>query len=174
MQPYDFSVLRTLRQQEKLTLQAVSDRSGVSVAVISKLERNQSQAELETLFKLSRVFGMTAADLLGLAESQTATRKRASTYDSGGFTFQRVAFGNVEGYHGFANTGGKVSSPQIHGNDYEVCWVLNGAVTITLPNERHDLTAGDAVQFDAVLEHTYEATADCEIVVLHMPKGKRF
>lgn len=174
MNPYDFTVLRTLRQGKDLTLQEVSDRSGVSTAVISKLERNQTQAELETLFRLSRVYGMTASDLLGLAESQTATRATATHYESGGFAFQKVAYGNVEGYHGFAKTGGRVSTPQIHGDDYEVCWVLNGAVTISLPKERHELAAGEALQFDAILEHTYEATADSEIVVLHMPKGKRF
>ncbi|MEJ1974334.1 MAG: helix-turn-helix transcriptional regulator [Lacunisphaera sp.] len=33
---FDFSVLRTLRDQHELTLAALSESSGVSVAVISK------------------------------------------------------------------------------------------------------------------------------------------
>ena len=54
---FDFSVLRELRKREGLTIEATSKRSGVSPAVISKLERNQTRAELETLFRISRVFG---------------------------------------------------------------------------------------------------------------------
>ena len=37
---YDFSVVRELRQQEGQTLAQLSEASGISVPVISKLERN--------------------------------------------------------------------------------------------------------------------------------------
>ena len=43
---YDFSFLRQLRKRDDLTIGAVSARSGISAAVISKLERNQTRAEL--------------------------------------------------------------------------------------------------------------------------------
>ena len=64
---YDFSFLRQLRKRDDLTIGDVSARSGISAAVISKLERNQTRAELETLFKLSRVFGLTTNELVALA-----------------------------------------------------------------------------------------------------------
>ena len=171
---FDFSVLRELRKQAKLTIQDVSDRSGVSPAVISKLERNQSRAELATLFRLSRVFGLNTTDLISLAESRTAHKKSARDYISGDFTFQNVNYENVECYHGFGKQGARVERPEIHHDDYEVCWVLNGAIRIALPHEVHDLKAGDALQFDAILEHTYEAVEDCELLIIHLDKGKRF
>ena len=171
---FDFGVLRDLRKREALTLEEVSARSGVSISVISKLERNQTQAELETLFRLGRVFGLNTADVIALAESQTANRATSEEYRSGEFTFQRVRFGNVTGFFGHAEAGSRVSRPEIHGDDLEVCWVLAGAVTITLPHETHTLSAGDALQFDAILEHTYEAVEDCDMMVLHLGKGKRF
>ncbi len=171
---FDFSVLRDLRKRDGLTIQQVSDKSGVSPAVISKLERNQTQAELETLYKLSRVFGINAADLISLAESRMAHKKTGKRYVSGDFTFQSVTYANVECYHGFGNKGARVSRPEIHQDDYEVCWVLKGAIRIGLPHETHDLEAGQALQFDAILEHTYEALEDCEILLLHLDKGKRF
>ena len=46
---YDFSFLRELRKHEGLTIGDVSARSGISAAVISKLERNRSGVELGTL-----------------------------------------------------------------------------------------------------------------------------
>lgn len=171
---YDFSVLRQLRKRENLTIGDVSARSDVSPAVISKLERNQSQAGLETLFKLGRVFGITASELLALAESRTAMRTRATHYRSGDFSFRRIDFANVDCYHGLAQRGERVIRPEIHHDDYEICWILNGTVRVTLPKERYDLAAGEALQFDAVLEHAYEALSDCELIILHLRKDKRF
>lgn len=171
---FDFSVLRDLRKREGLTMEAVSARSGVSVAVISRLERNQSAAELETLFKLSRVFGMNTADLLALAESRSAHRAQESRHRSGGFEFREILYGNARCLYGVARKGSTLSRPEIHGDDYEICWVLKGRILFRLPHERHELRAGQAIQFDAILEHTYEAMDDSELMIVHMRKGKRF
>lgn len=171
---FDFSVLREMRKREGLTIEAVSQRSGISVAVISRLERNQSVAELETLFKLSRVFGMNAADLLALAEARSAHRTKETFHRSGGFTFREIRYGNALCLHGTAGKGSKLSRPEIHGDDYEICWVLKGRIQFRLPHEVHELQAGEAMQFDAILEHSYEALADSELMIVHMRKGKRF
>ncbi|MFT5497075.1 MAG: transcriptional regulator with XRE-family HTH domain, partial [Kiritimatiellia bacterium] len=144
---YDFSVLRDLRKRASMTIAEVSTNCGISTAVISKLERNQSMAELETLFRLGRVFGMTASELLALAERRTAQEQQSETYTSAGFTFKRISFGNVKAFHGTAPAGTEHSKPEVHRDVYEICWVLTGEVTVTLPNEIHRLTAGHSVQF---------------------------
>ncbi|HTS19872.1 MAG TPA: XRE family transcriptional regulator [Verrucomicrobiae bacterium] len=171
---YDFSFLRDLRKRDDLTIHDVSERSGISPAVISKLERNQSSAELETLFRLSRVFGMNATEMLYLAESRTAQRAVETSHVGGDFVFREVQYGNVRILFGAAPKGARVSRPEIHRDDYEVCWLLSGRLSVTLPHERHQLKPGEAIQFDAVLSHTYEAMENCQIVVLHLRKGKRF
>lgn len=171
---YDFSVLRELRKGKRLSIAEVSGQSGVSPAVISKLERNQTVAELETLFKLSRVFGMSATDLLALAESRTAHKKTATVHEAGGFTFQTIQYGNVRALHGSAKAGARVFRPEVHRDDYEVCWVLSGKILFRLPSETHPLGPGEAIQFDAILDHTYEALEDCELIIIHLRKDKRF
>lgn len=171
---YDFSVLRDLRKHAALTIEDVSARSGISAAVISKLERNQSVAELDTMFRLARVFGMNAADLLALAESRTAHIKTGSRHEGGGFKFDEVDFANVRLLRGYARAGGTVSRPEIHRDDFEVCWVLSGHLRISLPSEQHDLRAGQAIQFDAILPHSYQAVTDVEAIILHLAKPKRF
>ena len=171
---YDFSCFRALRQREGLTIGEVSQRSGISAAVISKLERNQTAAELTTLFRLARVFGVRAADLLALAESRTAQRAVAKKHVSGQFVFQEIAYGNVQLLFGEASQGAHVSRPEIHQDNYEICWVLQGRVRFKLPREQHILNAGEAIQFDALLHHTYEALADCRLIILHLRKGNRF
>lgn len=171
---YDFSVLRDLRKREQLSIADVSGQSGVSPAVISKLERNQTIAELETLFKLSRVFGMSATDLLALAESRTAHKKTATVHNAGGFHFDSIQYANVRALRGRAKAGAEISRPEVHRDDYELCWVLSGKIRFRLPAETYELDAGQAIQFDAILDHTYEAIEDSEIVIIHIRKDKRF
>jgi hypothetical protein len=52
--------------------------------------------------------------------------------------------------------------------------VLHGRVAITLPRERHVLAAGEALKFDAILEHTYEILEDAELTIVHLTKQHRF
>ncbi len=86
---YNFSVLRDLRKRAGMTIADLSERTGISPAVISKLERNQTTAELKTLFRLSRAFGLTASEMLALVESRTAQCKRESErIAERGFTLQ--------------------------------------------------------------------------------------
>jgi transcriptional regulator with XRE-family HTH domain len=171
---YDFSVLRTMRKRDGLTIAGLSIRSGVSPAVISKLERNQTSAELSTLFSLGRAFGLNAADLIRLSESRTAHRIKESSHTTGGFVFREIRFGNLRALFGEGRVGGRAVKPEIHGDDYETCWVLDGCVAIALPNEKHVLKAGECVQFDAVLEHAYEVIEDARIMIVHVKKDKRF
>ena len=70
MELFDFSILRDLRKKANLNIADVSAESGVAASVISKLERNRTRAELDTLYRLARVFGITAAELLNLAEAR--------------------------------------------------------------------------------------------------------
>lgn len=172
--PFDFSVLRELRKRSGQTIGQVSERSGVSAAVISRLERNQSTAELDTLYRLARVFSITATDLLALAERRSAQTAQESAYQSDGFRFRMVRYGNLQAFHGRAARGAHIKKPEIHHDDYELCWVLKGRIRLSLPGETHLLASGQSVQFDAILEHTYEALEDCEIIIVHVTKGKRF
>lgn len=171
---FDFSVLRRLREQHEMTLADLSAASGVSVPVISKLERNQQSAELDTLFRLARAFGLSATDLMAMAESPLAHRSGEETYRSGQFRFRQIRFANVVALLGTAPASAKVSRPEIHHDDTEVCWVLEGRLRLSLPHEQCVLATGESIQFDAIQQHTYEALADSQFVILHLRKDKRY
>lgn len=171
---YDFAVLRELRKRESLTIEEVAVRAGLSPAVISKLERNQTTASLETLYRLGRVFGMSATDLLGLAESPLAHRKRDHSHTSDGFTFRKIAYANFAALLGTAPAGARVSRPEVHHDDHETCWVLSGRIRLVLPNETIELGAGESTQFDAIQHHTYEALEDTTLIIVQIAKAKRY
>ncbi|MBQ9772686.1 MAG: helix-turn-helix domain-containing protein [Lentisphaeria bacterium] len=170
----DFSILRDLRKRANMSIARLSGLCGVSASVISKLERNQTTAEMETLFRIARVFGLTLSDLISLAENRRAHCVSSVRYLSGDFHFDRVAYSNLRCMHAVAPAGATVSSPELHRDDYELCWVLKGKLLFTLPEESHELCAGQSIQFDALLPHTYKALEDCEIVIVHLRKEKRF
>lgn len=171
---FDFSVLREIRKRAGMTLSDLSERSGVSLGVISKLERNQTQAEVGTLYKLGRVFGMRATDILTLAEAPLSNKKQAQEYYSDGFQFQSVKYAKAKCILASAKAGARISKPDVHHDDHEICWVLKGSIRLTLPKESHDLEPGESIQFDAIQEHTYEALEDCEMMIVHLLKDKRF
>lgn len=171
---FDFTVLRALRQQQDLTLAELSSRSGVSTAVISKLERNQQVPSLDTLYSIGRAFGMSATDLLALAESELAHRAAEKSHRTGQFKFREIRYANAVALLGEAPSGAAISRPEVHRDDTEVCWVLDGSLRLKLPHETFDLDSGQSIQFDAIQEHTYEALAETNFVILHLRKDKRY
>ena len=172
--PFDFSVLRSLRQQRGLTIDRLSTDSGVSVAVISKLERNQQAPGIDTLYRLARSFGLSATDLLAMSESSLAHRVNESSHRSGQFKFREIRYANMAALLDEASAGAAVSRPEVHRDDTELCWVLSGRLKLSLPHEVCDLSTGDSVQFDAIQEHTYEAVEDTRFLILHLRKDKRY
>ncbi|MFU8780009.1 MAG: helix-turn-helix domain-containing protein [Kiritimatiellia bacterium] len=167
-------MVRDLRKRAGLTLDEIQSRSGVTPAVLSRIERNLAQPELDTLYRLARVFGMTATDLLSLAEQRSSHTTEEEHYTRRGFDFRKVTYGNLTVFHATAQAGVHVSTPEVHHNEYELFWVLKGAVRLVLPNEQHVLRDGQAIQFDAALEHAYEVVDDSEMVMTHIRKGMRY
>jgi transcriptional regulator with XRE-family HTH domain len=171
---YRFDVIRDLRKRQGMTIAVLSERSGISPAVISKLERNRTSAELGTLFRLARAFGVTAAELLSLIESRTAQCKHETDRIVEDFHFRQIDFANSKCFYAEAPKGARRSNPDAHRDDFETCWVLEGSLKVVLPYETHVLNAGDCLQFDAVFEHTYEVIEDCRLIIQHIHKSKRF
>lgn len=167
---FDFAILRELRKSAGLSIAALSEASGVSAAVISKLERNRSSAELDTILRLARVFGLSAAELINQAEAGVTRQLEISTRQSEDFRFEEFRYRNLRCLLGRAPAGGRLSRPKIHRDDYEICRVLQGRVRISLPTESYLLAAGEAIEFDALLEHRYEAVEESVILILHLRK----
>ncbi|MCQ2379738.1 MAG: XRE family transcriptional regulator [Victivallaceae bacterium] len=174
LQYWDFSVLRSLRRRENWSIADLCERSGVSTGVISKLERNLISAGLDTLHKIGKAFNITASELLSLAERRSSQRVTERDYKVGSFSFRTIRFGNVGCFYAEAKAGTRHSRAEAHEDEYELCWVLDGEVQIELPDERHRLTAGMSLQFDAMLRHSYEVLQDCRMIMVHIHKDNRF
>jgi transcriptional regulator with XRE-family HTH domain len=174
MAPYNFQCLRSLRKQHGMTIEALAKKSGVSFALISKLERNRANPSLDTLQQLARALSMSATELVSLAEPRTRETRTAEAYKADGFSFKRVRFNNASVLSVSAKAGRRLSRPEIHEDDYEVVFVLKGQIRLSTTLGGFSLKAGEAMQFDAVFAHSYEVLKDCELTILHLKKEKRF
>ena len=51
--------------------------------------------------------------------------------------------------------------------------LIEGACCSVVPPSPAYVNAGDAIQFDAMLEHEYRSLEECKLMLLHLHKGKR-
>lgn len=171
---YDFSVLREFRKKKKMTIQELSVHSSVPISTISKLERNKCVAELSTLVKLSSAFGIEASELLRASERKCIDRKKAYVKRNRSTVYAEVAYPNLRVAEIEAKAGKEIFRPEIHRDDYELCWVKLGKIKLRIGRSEETLSAGDCAQFDASLEHSYKAIENSKILIIHIAKEKRY
>jgi transcriptional regulator with XRE-family HTH domain len=168
---YDFTIIRHIRKKLGLTIYGLSEKCGVSYVALSKLERNLGNPELKTLDKIARALGVQTHNLLALAEHdrpQVVTAER--TVDEHGIHLNRATFEGIHVSQVTAAAGSLVSGDHEHQDDYEVCFVVKGKVRLTVRNSQYDILPGQAVRFDCIFEHRYEAIEDTEAIHVVMRK----
>ena len=155
--PYDFSILRDLRKWKNLTINALSDKCGVSYVALSKLERNQGNPELRTLDRISRALGITTPNLLALLEREKPRPTKEKTCKVFGKAECRYfEFDGTRVFVVHAPKGASGSQPDLHDNDYERFFVLDGRIKVTIDGHEYMIGAGQGLGWDSLFEHTYE------------------
>jgi transcriptional regulator with XRE-family HTH domain len=71
------ATLRSAREARGMTVSALSERAGVSRAMISKIERDEAQPTAALLGRLSGALGMTLSELVARAEGDEIRVSRA-------------------------------------------------------------------------------------------------
>lgn len=171
---FKFEVLRFLRKERGLTIEDLARKSGVSFALISKLERNKANPSLSIIRQLASSLDISSSELLSMAESRPDEVRIEDERSEDGFRFRRVQFNNAKIICATGKKGSRLTRPEVHQDDTEIVFVKSGRVRIGLPTGDRTLAAGEAVQFDALLPHAYEVLADCDLVIVHARKEQRF
>ncbi len=168
---YDFSIIRHLRKKMGLTIYGLSEKCGVSYVALSKLERSIGNPELKTLDKIARALNIETHNLLALAEHDRPQIVNSENLtDENGFEIQQVELDGlrVAIVHGKRQTEGGRNHQ--HPDDYEICFVLSGAVRLSVRNSTYEVAAGQAVRFDCVFEHHYQMLEDTTFAHVLMTK----
>ncbi|MGJ7524476.1 helix-turn-helix domain-containing protein [Variovorax sp. GB1P17] len=149
--------LLALRQAQGLSLAELAERSGVSKAMISKVERAQSSPTAVLLGRLAAGLGVPLAQLLTEDKAQPQrlrTRAAQETWrdPEAGYLRRQVAErhagSGVELVEVELPRSAQVSYPRWSGKPYRQClWMLEGALRVDYGDERFELAPGDCLDF---------------------------
>jgi DNA-binding XRE family transcriptional regulator len=165
--PYDFSVLRDLRKRRKLTISKLSEQCKVSYVALSKLERNQGNPELKTLDRICHTMGLPTHNLLALAEQHRPVQARENAHKVlGSGDCRHVELGGTRITYTSAPQGCAGNATEVHADDHERCFVLDGKLKVTIGGNSYMLESGEAMGWDCLLEHNIEVVENATFITV--------
>ena len=165
---FDFSVIRTLRMKRRLTAEQLALEAGLTRATIAKIEGGGGNPTLETIESLSRVFRLSASELIRLAEIAHCEAAAVRNFKEKGIDGAHIWFPDFEIFRIQAQAGvQKLADPEYHENTAEVCLVLCGKIRATIAGQPHELGPGMAIRFKALQEHRFDILEAAEILLIH-------
>lgn len=155
--------LKALREKEKLSLEKVSQLSGVSKTMIGQIERGESSPSLTTIWKIANGLKISFTSLINNPQPDTKVVLRNEiqvlSEDNGRyrvfpyFPFQEDR--RFEVYSVEIEIEGLLSSDSHREGTEEFITVFDGEVTIRVSEGEYKLKSGDSIRFRADRPHTY-------------------
>jgi transcriptional regulator with XRE-family HTH domain len=168
------SNLRRLRGQRGLSLERLSQVSGVSRAMLGQIELGQSAPTINVLWKISSALGVPFSALISSRASGgvhvlRAEQAKLLTSHDGSFS-SRALFPfdeprRVEFYELRLAAGGMERADPHAPGTTENLVVAKGSVEIEVEGRKETLGAGDAMVFEADVPHVYRSRSDAESVL---------
>lgn len=171
--------LRRLRLRRGLSLERLSQRSGVSRAMLGQIELGQSAPTINVLWKISRALDVTFATLIQAREAGGTTvlrKNQAKVLTSHGGVFSSRALFPFDGprraeFYELRLAPRATEDADAHApGTLENLVVVAGQLELVLASERgegevHRLDAGDAIVFEADVPHSYVNVSHAECVM---------
>ncbi len=172
--------LRRLRLRKKMGLVELGRHTGLSAAMLSKIERGRLFPTLPTLLRIAMVFNVGLEHFFtdGRHVAAVARKEDRLVFEEkfGGsevtYRFECLDFNAGDRrlntfYAEFPKTAqGRVRTHEHDG--VEFIYLLSGSLTVRIGEEEHNLRKEDAIYFDSSVAHSYRAAgnAPCSAVVV--------
>ena len=181
LKPYGLGEkIRGLRLKKSMGLVQLGKHTGLSPAMLSKLERGKLFPTLPTLLRIAMVFSV------GLDYFFTDERKRhvvavvrkkerlrfAENMGSGeaAYHFESLDFpANQRKFNAFLAdfAAGPSNKIKLHQHDgVEFLYLLRGKLDLTIGSDVHSLDAGDSIYFDSTVKHGYRRAGSASTAAL--------
>lgn len=174
--------IRALRLKKKMGLVELGKHTGLSPAMLSKIERGRLFPTLPTLLRIALVFSVGLEFFFAGARDKplvAVVRKsqRVKLPDSpgarqAGYRFESLDYPATERRFNsylaeFLPPTNENLRPHAHPG-VEFIYALAGGLTVGIGGEEHALGAGDSIYFDSSLPHTYRrsGTRPCTAIVV--------
>ncbi len=164
------SRLLLLRKNKGLNLEQLAELAGVSKAMISKIERQESSPSATLLGKLAAGLGVSVTQLLSEENAAPKRLRRCSEQELWqdpdiGYLRRQVlppeAQGELEMIEVTLPAAARVSYPSWGNRAYQQrLWLVEGALTIHYGDESYALQTGDVLSFGVDLAVTFDNAND--------------
>ena len=153
------------REARGWTAAELAERSGVSRAMIGKIERGEARPTASLLGKLSGAFGLTLSTLLSRVEDQAGrvtTRETQAVWRDPQTGYERRALSPaserlLQLTEVDLPPGARVSFPSsAYTFIHQQIWMLTGTLTFHEGNDAHHLRRGDCLTLGTPAECTFE------------------
>src|SRR5437588_10317888 len=171
--------IRALRDGLGLSLRELAQRSGVSAPMLSQVERGETSPTLQVANRIAEGLELRLSQLLRLDEDGAVSVVRQSERRKGpavtrGHRYelltpplpgQRAEVSRHVLAAG-AVTGGPGDPPMHEPGSRETALVESGRAVLVCDGQRHEISQGDCVTFDADLPHHFENSGPEEAVLV--------
>jgi transcriptional regulator with XRE-family HTH domain len=176
LERYLGSTIRELRRKHGLTIADISERTGISRGMLSRIETGQTASSLETLSRLAQGLGVSLSALFrnyDLADGGVQLVKKGKGMEvprrgtRSGHTYQLLAYdqGPTRLFEPFLITIEKASEtfPIFEHAGVEFIYMLEGHIQYRHGKNVYDLVPGDALTFNGEVPHGPEKLVKCPI-----------
>jgi transcriptional regulator with XRE-family HTH domain len=177
--------VRTLRLSKSMGLVELGRHTGLSAALLSKIERGKMFPTLPTLLRIALVFGVGLEFFIADGSKRNAVsivrrreRQRFPERPGGkeiSFFFESLDFTAVERrlnayYAEFEQVAVEKARPHQHAG-VEFLYVLKGQLALRVAGEDHLLDGGDSAYFNSTRPHSYRriGARPCSALVVSLP-----
>jgi len=165
--------IKQIREIRKVSLEELSERSGMDIALVQKIEEGKNVPSLAPLIKIARALGVRLGTFLDDSDSYGPVVVRADDHQKGvRFTSQSSEVREHLNFFSLAfDKAGRNMEPFIvdiepgQQSDYmlsshegeEFIYVLEGEVEINYGKEIYKLGKGDSIYLDSIVLHNVHA-----------------
>ena len=177
--------IRVLRLKKKMGLVELGKHTGLSPALLSKIERGRLHPTLPTLLRIALVFsvgldfffaGAREKPLVAIVRKSERVRlperqgMRTASYQFESLDFPATERRFSSYFAEFLPVAGDGLRPHAH-SGVEFLYVLSGSLRVHIGDDEHALAAGDSMYFDSSLPHAYRrhGARPCHAIVVTAP-----
>lgn len=160
-------IIHILRKERKMTLLELSDKSGVALATLSRIENGRMTGTLQSHINICKAFEITLPELykdLSVSKKTIEMRSRNERTDvfvhdkssSAEMLASKVLNKKMMPILIRITEGGSAHKEETKSGIEKFIYVLDGKVEANIGEERYNLTKGDTLYFDASLPHQFK------------------
>lgn len=164
------SELRKVRKSKKMTLQVLSEKSGLSISFLSQVERERRTLTFTSLNKIADALDVNVNFFFGDSNSNVKKKVKDSRVEGGHFSYTSLT-GRMNDPDFIpavielsANESRQV--PYRHSGQ-EFVYVLSGQLEVELDGIKETLSADESIHIDSsIAHHWYNATDEVTTILL--------